>query len=223
MPVPRDAGSVERTLLRDEAYLRIRDAIMDGTLEPGERLRDQELTQWLGLSRTPVREALARLADDGLVESEPQRYTRVTPLDRRATGDATRVVAALHGLAASLAVPVLTAAELKRMRSANADFAAALRAADVDAAIAADDAFHDVLVAASHNLEIPPVLERLMPRLRRLERARFGSLAGRRSVEQHRAIIDAGAAGDAAAAAEASAQNWLTLGAMLDRSFDVEA
>ena len=100
MPVPGNTDSIERTLLRDEAYVRIRDAILAGTLEPGERLRDADLTRWLGLSRTPVREALARLSEDGLVESEPQRFTRVTPLDRRDARDASRVVAALHALAA---------------------------------------------------------------------------------------------------------------------------
>jgi DNA-binding GntR family transcriptional regulator len=223
MPVPGNADSIERTLLRDEAYVRIRDAILDGTLEPGERLRDADLTRWLGLSRTPVREALARLADDGLVESEPQRYTRVTPLDRRDARDASRVVAALHALAATLAVPVLTRAELDAMRRANRAFDAALRSGHVDAAIAADDAFHAVLVTASQNREIPPALERLMPRLRRLERARFGSLVGRRSVDQHARIVALAAAGDAAGAAAASSENWLTLGALLERTFDDDA
>jgi DNA-binding GntR family transcriptional regulator len=223
MPVPRNADSIERTLLRDEAYVRIRDAILAGTLEPGERLRDAELTRWLGLSRTPVREALARLADDGLVESEPQRFTRVTPLDRRDARDASRVVAALHALAASLGVPLLTRAELDAMRRANRAFEAALRAGDVDAAIAADDGFHGVLVTASQNREIPPVLERLMPRLRRLERARFGSLVGRRSVEQHARIVALAGSGDAAGAAAASSENWLTLGELLERSFDDDA
>ncbi len=84
MPVPVNDAPLERDLLRDQAYATIRDAIVDGTLAPGERLRDQELCAWLGLSRTPVREALSRLEQDGLVETEPQRYTRVTPLDRRA-------------------------------------------------------------------------------------------------------------------------------------------
>ena len=62
---------------------------MDGTLAPGERLRDQELCEWLGLSRTPVREALSRLEQDGLVETAPQRYTQVAPLVP-ARGAATR-------------------------------------------------------------------------------------------------------------------------------------
>ena len=100
---------LERDLLRDRAYGALRDAIVDGTLAPGERLRDQELCEWLGLSRTPVRDALSRLEQDGLVETEPQRFTRVAPLDRRAARDAFPIVAAVHALAAELGVPRLTA------------------------------------------------------------------------------------------------------------------
>ena len=59
MPVP-DVVTPPRALLRDDVYLRLRDAIVDGTLEPGEQLRDGELATWLGVSRTPVREARAR-------------------------------------------------------------------------------------------------------------------------------------------------------------------
>ena len=109
------------------------------------------------------------------------------------------------------------------MRRANRGFDAALRAGDVAGAIAADDAFHGVLVTASQNREIPPLLERLMPRLRRLERARFGSLVGRRSVEQHARIVALAGGGDAAGAAAASSENWLTLGELLERTFDDDA
>src|SRR5436190_1052312 len=161
MPVPAN-DPFERDLLRDRAYAAIRDAIVDGTLAPGERLRDQELQAWLGLSRTPVREALARLEQDGLVESAPQRFTRVAPLDRRAARDAFPVVAALHALAAELAHPRLVAADVARMEEANAGFAGALAAGDVDAALAADDAFHDVFLKAGANSEIPKALDRLM-------------------------------------------------------------
>src|SRR4051812_9531313 len=102
MPVPATNAPLERDLLKDQAYAAIRDAIVDGTFAPGERIRDQELCEWLGLSRTPVREALNRLEQDGLIETVPQRFTRVTPLDRRAARDAFPVVAALHALAAEL-------------------------------------------------------------------------------------------------------------------------
>jgi DNA-binding GntR family transcriptional regulator len=219
MPVPAQEGVAARVLLRDEAYTRLRDAILDGTLEAGEQLRDAELSAWLGISRTPIREAFARLEECGLVQSEPNRYTRVAPLDRRDAQDAFQVVAALHALAATLGVPQVSGAELAAMRAANQRFSKALAASDVDAALAADDAFHDVLVHASANAEIERSLRRLTPRVQRLERMRFGSLTGRRSVEQHGAIVKHCEAGDAASAAEAVRQNWLSLGKLIDRSF----
>ena len=108
------------------------------------------------------------------------------------------------------------------MRAANRDFADALAAVDVGAAIAADDRLHGVLVRAAANREIARSLDRLMPKVRRLERARFGSLAGRRSVEQHERIIALCAAGETERTAEAVRENWLTLGALIDRSFGEE-
>jgi DNA-binding GntR family transcriptional regulator len=154
MPVPSERADTARTLLRDQAYTQLRDAILDGTLEPGEQLRDAELAEWLGLSRTPIREAVARLEEYGLVETKPNSYTRVTPLSARDARDAFTVYAALEALAASLAVPRLTGDDLKTMRAANGDFADALAAADVDAAVSADDRFHGVLVQAAANGEI---------------------------------------------------------------------
>ena len=74
-----------------------------------------------------MRDALSRLEQDGLVETEPQRFTRVAPLDRRAARDAFPIVAALHALAAELGVPRLTGTDLDAMRDANTRFAAALR------------------------------------------------------------------------------------------------
>ena len=201
---------LERDLLRDRAYVTIRDAIVDGTLAPGERLRDQELCTWLGLSRTPVREALNRLEQDGLVETAPQRYTQVAPLYRREVRDAFRVVAAVHALAAQLAVPHLTDKDFKALRAANRRFAEALERDRVDAALAADDAFHAIFVDAAANGEIPRVLDRLMPRIRRLERLRFGSLDGRDSVRQHDAIVGAAAAGESAKTSTLVRENWLS-------------
>jgi DNA-binding GntR family transcriptional regulator len=219
MPVPSGSAATSRTLLRDQAYVRLRDAILDGTLEPGEQLKDAEVAEWLGLSRTPIREALARLEEYGLVETAPNRYTRVTPLTASDARDAFTVVAALHSLATLLGVPRVEESELATMRRANEDFAAALRANDVDRAIAADDRFHDVLVQASANREIARSLERLMPKVRRLERARFGSLAGRRSVEGHDQIIALCASGEAERAAQAVREQWLALGALIDQTF----
>jgi DNA-binding GntR family transcriptional regulator len=108
------------------------------------------------------------------------------------------------------------------MRKANEDFSAALRANNVDRALAADDRFHGVLVQASANREIARSLERLKPKVTRLERARFGSLVGRRSIEQHDQIIVLCASGRAEEAAQAVRENWLSLGALIDQTFEQE-
>jgi DNA-binding GntR family transcriptional regulator len=216
MPVPSHRGLVPRSLLRDDAYRAIRDAIVDGTLAPGERLNDTDLVEWLGVSRTPVREALARLEHAGLVRTKPGRYTIVSPLDARAVRNAQSVTAAMHELAVREALPNLSAAELHAMRAANTRFADALRQGDVDGAVAADDDFHDVAVTACANDAVRSVLEQFTPVLRRVERLRFSSLSGRGSVAQHERIIALCAAGDVDAAAAATRANWQTLAPLLD-------
>ncbi|MEU7381856.1 MULTISPECIES: GntR family transcriptional regulator [unclassified Streptomyces] len=224
MPVPQSRGLVSRSLLRDNAYRAIRDAIVDGTLAPGERLNDTDLVKWLGVSRTPVREALARLEQAGLVRTKPGRYTMVSPLDVRAARAAQSVTAAMHELAVREAMPHLTAAEPAAMREANARFAHALRRGDVDAAIDADDAFHDVAVTACANPAVRTVLEQFTPVLRRVERLRFSSLSGRGSVAQHERIIALCEAGDVEGAVAATRANWQTLLPLLDTALlDTEA
>src|ERR1700760_3699279 len=112
-------GPVKRTLLRESAYVAIRDAIVRGELAPGAAVRDADLAARLGLSRAPVRDALSRLTDEGLVETKPQSYTRVTPLVLKEVRDAAQVVRAMHELATRTAVPRLSAGHVEAMRAAN--------------------------------------------------------------------------------------------------------
>ena len=211
MPVPGAQGLVSRSLLRDDAYRAIRDAIVDGTLAPGERLNDPELSAWLGVSRTPIREALARLERAGLVQTKPGRHTIVSPVDVRAVHEAQSVTAAMHELAVREAVAELGLADIEAMRMANDRFANALHRKDVAAALAADDAFHAVAVDVCANHAVRSVLDQFTPVLRRVERLRFGSLSGRDSIAQHARIIALCAEGDAAGAAAVARANWLTL------------
>ncbi|MCW3002933.1 MAG: transcriptional regulator, GntR family [Conexibacter sp.] len=218
MPVPEKRDVVDRHLLRDNAYAMLCDAIVDGTLAPGECLRDDELCGWLGLSRTPVRNALGRLAEDGLVEIAPQRYTRVSPLTAREAHDTFPLLAAIHALATELAVPRIGQRESERLREANDAFITALTAGAARAAYEADDRFHQVFVDAADNRELERSLRHLAPRLRRLEVQRSGALPGRRSVAQHEAILARAAGGDARGAASAARENWLELGGLVERS-----
>lgn len=201
MPIPETDATLDRRLLRDDVYRRLRDAIVDGTLAPGEQLRDVELAAWLGVSRTPVREALLRLADAGLVVAQPGRSTTVSSLDMRAIRDARDVVAAMHELAVGEAVGSLTKADLKAMRDANRRFRTALEEKDLEAALRADDELHGVLVAVAANRALTAVLDRYTPVVRRAERLRFSSREGRASLARHEELIRLCAAGDADAAA----------------------
>ena len=216
MPVPEERGKHARSLLRAKAYESLRDAIIQGTFRPGEKLRDAELEEWLGVSRTPIREAIGRLAAAGLVHTTPGRSTVVSTIERKAVLDAQAVAAAMHALAVRTAVPLMGSADIKAMTKANKEFAAAFASGDADAAIRSDDEFHGVAVAASRNETIRSVLEQVTPVLRRFEFLRFSSLTGQQSIAQHKQIIDYCRRGDAAAAAQAAQQNWETLSALVD-------
>jgi DNA-binding GntR family transcriptional regulator len=211
MPIPPHAASIDRSLLRDDVFRRVRDAIIDGTLAPGEQLRDLELAEWMGVSRTPVREALLRLADAGLVEARPGRSTTVTTLDARAEREARDVVAAMHELAVREAVDRFTRADLTAMRDANRRFAAALKARDVAEALRADDELHGVPVRVAANRAAVAVLDQFTPVVRRAERLRFRTLGGRASVARHNELIRLCAQGDAEGAAAVAFDTWHTL------------
>lgn len=211
MPVPSTLGVHKRTLLRDNVYESIRDAIVNGTLAPGERLRDPELESWLGVSRTPIREALLRLERAGLVVTQPSKATIVAPFDLDSTLSAQQVGAVMHELAARLAVPRLGEHAITAMVAANQRFERALGQGDVDGALTADDDFHAVFVDGSGNHMIREVLEETTPILRRVERMRFSSFAGRESVAQHNEIIELARRGDAEGAARACRENWQSL------------
>ena len=103
MPTPPPAGLHKRSLLRNDVYASIRDAIVDGTFAPGERLRDPELEAWLGVSRTPIREALLRLEQEGLLHGLPSGGYAVRTLSEADVADAIELRGTMEGLAARLA------------------------------------------------------------------------------------------------------------------------
>lgn len=210
MPIPAGTRGVDRSLLRDDVYRRLRDAIVDGSFAPGEQLRDGELADWLGVSRTPVREALLRLATSGLVVAVPGRSTTVTAIDVQAVRDARDVIAAMHALAVRETGGRLSPDDLDRMRDANSRFAAAVDAGDVATALDADEDFHRVPVAALGNHALESVLEHFDPLVRRAERMRFSS-DGHASVEVHERLIELLESGDAAQASDVAFSIWHSL------------
>lgn len=206
---------MDRSLLRDDVYRRLRDAIVDGTFLPGEQLKDGELAEWLGVSRTPVREALLRLGGSGLVVALPGRSTRVSTIDPRAVRDARDVIAAMHELAVRQTTGQLSDDHIDRMREANRRFAEAVDAGDIGAALDADEEIHRIPVTALGNKALETVLDQFDPLVRRAERMRF-SADGHMSVELHAQLIELMAAGDVEAAASVAFNIWHTLPAEAD-------
>ena len=214
---------VSRRLLSDEVFDRLRDSIVRGELVPGEKVRDGELAARLGLSRTPVREALARLADIGLVEAKPGVYTRITTLDRRDVENTLAVLRSLDQLAVEAAVPVMTDEDLGRMREANRDFERAIGADDAAAALAADDRFHAVPLAAAGNPVLSRIVEQLHPQIHRVLHREFSTLlGGGDTIEHHDRLVEACAGGDARVAADLSGRHWLELGGHINELFDTK-
>lgn len=122
MPVPTETkvDLAPRRLLRDTVAESIRSAILDGSFRPGERLHDEELQNWLGVSRTPIRDALNELSRAGLVEMAPNRYTRVADPDSRDAANSLETMAVLLSGVLRIAVPRMTPSE-RRECSAGMD------------------------------------------------------------------------------------------------------
>jgi DNA-binding GntR family transcriptional regulator len=205
-----------RVSLAARAYETLLTAIVTGSLAPGERIRDADLAEQLQTSRMPVREALKRLEAEGLVETVPNRETRVAPVRAERAAQAFPVIAALHALAARLGVPALTAGDDDRMRSLDRERARALKRGDVIAAIELDDAFHGVLLEAAGNDELIRALERLMPQIRRLDALHFTELTRGDAAADHAGILEACARRDADEAARLVEANFLRLGAQME-------
>src|SRR5712692_9059 len=110
---------IDRIPLRERVYDLVQRAIVSGELHPGQRVRDVDFAAQLGVSRTPVREALQRLEDEGLVETLPGALTRIVPLDTQSAREAFPVIAVLHALATRLTVEHLSDQDLAALQQAN--------------------------------------------------------------------------------------------------------
>ena len=209
MPIPQQVRPVARPIARDEAYDTVRAWIVDGTLRPGEQLRDGELAAALGLSRMPVREALLRLVSEGLVETAANRWTRVAPLDAGQARQLYPIVWSLEALAVTLLPGPLAPADLAALVAANEGLRRALAAGDALGASRADAAFHQVYIERAANAELSRLLGEVKAKLRRLEVAYFGECAGAdRALAEHEAIAAALGDGDLPRAAAAVRTNW---------------
>jgi DNA-binding GntR family transcriptional regulator len=197
-----------RSLLRDQVYAHIRQLIVQGVLAPEMQLRDVEIAESMGVSRTPVREAIRRLQDEGLIVAEAARWTKVAPVSTSIADEIYPMIGVLERLAVSQTGPWSKKA-IAELRTANRRMSKALGKSDGVAASAADYAFHSAIVNAAGNTQLAAVLRDLKMHLHRLEALYFsGSAAADISAQEHEAVIEALADGDLDAAGIALEQNW---------------
>lgn len=145
-------------------------AVHDGTLQPGQRISDAELAEELGVSRTPVREALQRLREIGIIEASPSRFTRIAVVSPQQTADAMVVWVALYGALVTEVIPRTTPETIAAMREDNARFMLALEALDSQAIARSNADFFNHLVLLSRN----PTLQKSITAV--VHQVRLGSL-----------------------------------------------
>lgn len=198
MPAPATAIRLEKSLMRDDVYSHLRDWIVMGTLEPGEKLRDVDLAEQLGTSRTPVREALRRLEDEGLIETKQNAWTRVAPVTHELAARIYPILCVLEPLALERAVPRMTRADIKTMRKLNGLVRQALKRGDAKAAALNDTALHEALTGLSApegraaNPELASIIGTLKTNHIRLEITYWrGGPAALESVVEHERVIGA--------------------------------
>lgn len=162
MPIPNEIAPLDRRSARHAVFDVLRSWIEEGTLEPGEIVKDSELALTLGVSRTPVREALQMLEQQQLVEMRPGRLTRVTEATAQDAALVRPPLSALEAVAAELGTPRAGPAHVEELREHNSALLTALDADDPLGARDADRAFHGVLIGLADNPYITAALETLL-------------------------------------------------------------
>lgn len=209
MPLPDKGNKIVRPSMRDEVYNSLLNWITDGTLRPGEKIVDKELANVLGVSRTPVREALRRLEDKALVESAANRWTRVAEISPREPEMIYPIIWTLEKLALDEAIGHLRDQDYEKMVLANQKLKAAIAENDPISASKADAKFHDVIIERSLNTHLIMILQDLKIRYRRLEVVFFeGTPYEESSVAEHEALISSLRIGDLEHAQTILRSNW---------------
>ena len=147
--------------LRDVVFNTLREAILRGELRPGERLMELQLAAKLGVSRTPIREAIRMLEQEGLAVTIPRKGAEVAKMTLKDMEDVLEVREALDELAVQIACERITDEQLENLRIAKEAFADSTRNGDVKRIAEADVNFHDVIYEAADNPKLVSILSNL--------------------------------------------------------------
>ncbi|MFA7665189.1 MAG: GntR family transcriptional regulator [Burkholderiaceae bacterium] len=194
----KPAAPLRKGELHGSTVHRLRELIITGELAPGERLNELALCERLEVSRTPVRDAIKALIQEGLLQAQPNRSPIVVPLEAGSTAELIEVLAGIEGLAGELAAPRIEAAQIARLRSLHDAMQSHHREDALPDYFAANRAFHRGIVEYSGNAVLLWVWDMLAPRV---DRARYASNLNasrwRMALAEHGEILERLATGDA--------------------------
>lgn len=178
--------------LRDIVFNTLRQAILKGELAPGERLMEVSLAQKLGVSRTPVREAIRKLELEGLVLMIPRRGAEVARISEKNLRDVLEVRRGLEDLAIELACARITDSQIVELKKANVNFENSLTSNDVTAIAEADERFHEIIYKAAGNEKLVQVINNIKEQMYRyrLEYIKDGTKR-QKLVSEHKEIVAA--------------------------------
>ena len=178
--------------LRDVVFNTLRQAILTGELKPGERLMEIHLANKLGVSRTPIREAIRKLELEGLVKMIPRRGAEVAQITEKSLQDVLEVRRNLDALCAELACERISNEEIAALEAACKEFEEATHTKDARIIAAADVALHDIIIKATNNNRLVQLVNNLAEQMYRyrFEYIKDYSMHGR-LVEEHRIIFEA--------------------------------
>jgi len=178
--------------LRDVVFNTLRNAILTGELEPGERLMEIKLADKLGVSRTPIREAIRKLELEGLVVMNPRKSAEVAKITKEDLKDVLEVRKVLESLAMELACEKISAEEICQLKENLEMFRQAIKKNDLTEIALTDVAFHDIIYKATGNIRLIQILNNLREQMYRY-RLEYIKDKDMRNIliEEHIAIIDA--------------------------------
>ena len=187
--------------LRELVFESIREAIIGGKLRPGERLMEIQLAEEMGVSRTPIREAIRKLELEALVVMIPRKGAYVAGLSMKDIADVFEIRRALEGLAAELACERITDEELEELERYLVRIAEDIESQDISKVVATDTDFHTLLYKASRNQRLSQTINNLREQIQRFRMTSL-SYPGRmrNALEEHRKIVEAISARDSEAA-----------------------
>ena len=191
--------------LREAVCETLREAIRTGVLEPGERLMEVQLADELGISRTPVREAIRKLEQEGYVIMMPRRGTYVSDVSVSDIKEIFEIRSALESLATGLAARRIEPTELEYLKKLLTEIERHIDNNDIEKIVETDIRFHGVLYQVSRNERLVGIIQNLKEQLARF-RTLSMSYPGRllETLEEHRDMVEAIAEGDASAARDAA-------------------